>query len=92
MAEITIQSVANGFVVRVPQDHSFPGPMREVEMFRTQARIMRDEFQRDDMLQEVIQPEKKTMDEVMESQKDQTLFTFKTFPDVLAFLAKEMKI
>ncbi len=79
---VNISQCANGWIVVIPYFVSFPE-----DEFRKQARIMKEEFHGDDVLN-------KLREEELESNKapvmkDENVFIFKTFDEVINFLNKK---
>jgi hypothetical protein len=88
--EIGITAVSNGWLVRIPTTNIIRGRAIAIdseENLRWQARIMKDEMQSDDILKNAKrQAEEESTSVDVEQIKNKSLFIFKTFPEVLAFL------
>ena len=85
---ITITQTNNGWLVIVPYIHSsYPimpimGVPSEKEI-RRQARIMKSEIQKDELLSGIMDENEKI---VKEDYKHENIYTFKTFAEVIGFL------
>jgi len=77
----TIVPVANGFLVTVPFE--FPQGPASSELFRMQAKIMKQEFTKDSMLPDF---EEESSEENFEKSREKNVFIFTSLAEALAFL------
>lgn len=103
--EIRISQIANGWQVILPHRPmraiaSLDGPFRSEMAIRREARIMKDEMLGDALLDKLT-GNGHEVPEIQEPQfeklpwtelKNQSIYTFKTFTEVLAFLKVEVDI
>lgn len=91
-SQITITQVENGFLVTMPMDIQYPLYGIPNNDFRSQAKIMKEEFFGDEKLISATNPKDKSIPEIMNDQKQKNITIHKDFMDVLAYLSKQMKI
>lgn len=99
--EIVIRQIANGWMVILPHIHQLPEQPDVEELMRKQFRIAKEEFGGGDDVLDKIRKENQEQPQPKKAElrpapkiidlKDENVYCFKTFPELLEFLAEKIK-
>ena len=86
----SITPVANGWIITIPYNRSFPAPIDIAEQARIQARAIKDEFQKDAFLDSIIRESEEAEAKFKgdhQEKRESSVFVFHSTDDMLAFLS-----
>lgn len=86
---ITIQQVANGWLVQLPKLPTRVKMLDEIDTFKLQAEIMKETLESDSVIGKIHRDNRREQDPTLNDLKDDTVYMFKTFEEVSKFLFKK---